>query len=81
MDIYKHYHISSSHIFMKEDAKKYAELLEIIIELYKNNKINLEQKIKLKKLTVCKSPKILNIYNYYNNDNERFIEELKQIVQ
>lgn len=81
MDIYKHYHISSSHIFMKEDAKKYAELLEIIIELYKNNKINLEQKIKLKKLTVCKSPKILNIYNYYNNDDERFIEELKQIVQ
>ena len=45
----------------------------------KNNK--LEQKIKLKKLTVCKSPKILNIYNYYNNDNERFLNELKQIVQ
>jgi hypothetical protein len=81
LDIYKQLHISSSHLFMKEDAKKYAELLEIIIELYKNKKISLEQKIKLKKLTVCKSPKILNIYNYFNNDNEKFIKELKQIIQ
>ena len=81
LDIYKQFHISSSHLFMKEDAKKYAELLEIIIELYKNKKISLQQKIKLKKLTVCKSPKILNIYNYFNNDNEKFIKELKQLIQ
>jgi predicted HTH domain antitoxin len=81
LDIYKQLHISSSHLFMKEDAKKYAELLEIIIELYKNKKISLEQKIKLKKLTVCRSPKILNIYNYFNYDNEKFIKELKQIIQ
>lgn len=76
----KKLHISSEHLFMKENAKKYAELLEIIYGLYKNNKINLEEKIKIKKLIICKSPKILNIYENFNNDNDKFINELKRII-
>ena len=76
----KKLHISSEHLFMKENAKKYAELLEIIYGLYKNHQINLEEKIKIKKLIICKSPKILNIYENFNNDNDKFINELKRII-
>ena len=78
---YKKLHVSSGHLNIKEESKFYAELLEIIIELYKKNKINYEQKLKLKKLIICKSPKILNVYKYYINDNENFIKKLKEILQ
>ena len=78
---YQKLHVSSSHLFIKEESKFYAELLEIIIELYKKNKISFEQKLKLKKLVICKSPKILNIYKYFSNDNENFIKKLKEIIQ
>ena len=78
---YQKLHVSSGHLFIKEESKFYAELLEIIIELYKNNKISFEQKLKLKKLIICKSPKILNIYKYFSNDNENFIKKLKAIIQ
>ena len=78
---YEKLHVSSGHLFIKEESKFYAELLEIIIELYKKNKISFEQKLKLKKLIICKSPKILNIYKYFSNDNENFIKKLKEIIQ
>ena len=35
---------------MKEESNMYADLLEIISEFYKNDKITVEQKIKFKKL-------------------------------
>lgn len=79
-DLFKKLHISSEHLFVKENAKKYAELLEIIYGLYKNNQINLEEKIKIKKLIICKSPKILNIYENFNDDNDKFINEIKRII-
>lgn len=78
---YKKLHVSSGHLFIKEESKFYAELLEIIIELYKKNIITFEQKLKLKKLIICKSPKILHIYKYFSNDNENFIKKLKTIIQ
>ena len=78
---YKKMHVSSGHLFIKEESKFYVELLEVIIELYKKNKISFEQKLKLKKLIICKSPKILNIYKYFSNDNENFIKKLKEIIQ
>ena len=80
-DVYKKMHVSSGHLFMKEESKIYAELLEIIIELYRKQIITIEQKLKLKKLIICKSPKILNVYYLYNHDNEKLIKELKDIIQ
>ena len=80
-DLYQKMHVSSGHLFMKDDSKMYTELLEIIIELYKGKKINEDQKLKLKKLIICKSPKILNVYKFFNHDNEKFIKELKEIIE
>ena len=80
MASYKKLHVSSGHLFMKEESKRYAELFEIIIELYKNQQINLEEKLKLKKLIICKSPKILNIYKFYHHEDENFVIKLKEII-
>ena len=44
----------SEKIIVNEDSKMYADLLEIIFELYKNKKISYEQKVKLKKLSIKK---------------------------
>ena len=77
---YKKLHVSSGHLFMKEESKMYTELLELIIELYNLNKINFEQKLKLKKLIICKSPKILNVYKSFNKDDEMFIQKLKELI-
>ena len=66
---------------INEDSKMYADLLEIIFELYKNKKITYEQKVKLKKLIIKKCPKILNVYkSFQNKDNEKLIDGLKQLV-
>ena len=71
----------SEKIILNEDSKMYADLLEIIYELYKNEKITYEQKVKLKKLIIKKCPKILNVYKIYQNiDNEKLIEGLKELV-
>ena len=72
--------VISGHLFIKEESKFYVELLEIITGLYKKNIISFEQKLKLKKLIICKSPKLLNIYKYFSNDNENFIKKLKAII-
>ena len=77
---YKKLHASSGHLFMKEESKMYTELLELIIELYNFNKINFEQKLKLKKLIICKSPKILNVYKSFNKDDEIFVQKLKELI-
>ena len=71
----------SEKIIVNEDSKMYADLLEIIFELYKNKKISYEQKVKLKKLIIKKCPKILNVYKKFKNvDNEKLIEGLKELV-
>ena len=71
----------SEKMVIKEDSKMYADLLEIIFELYKNKKITYEQKVKLKKLIIKKCPKILNVYKSFQNiDNEKLIEGLKELV-
>ena len=71
----------SEKLILNEDSKMYADLLEIIYELYKNEKITYEQKVKLKKLIIKRCPKILNVYKSYQNiDNEKLIEELKELV-
>lgn len=72
---------SSGHLFISSESKMYADLLEIIIELYKSKKINLEQKLKLKKLIISKNPQILNVYKYFDVDNEKFVKQLKKIIQ
>ena len=77
---YKKLHVSSGHLFMKEESKMYTELLELIIELYNLNKINFEQKLKFKKLIICKSPKILNVYKSFNKDDEIFVQKLKELI-
>ena len=77
---YKKLHVSSGHLFMKEESKMYTELLELIIELYNLNKINFEQKLKLKKLIICKSPKILKVYKSFNKDDEMFVQNLKELI-
>ena len=80
-EIYKDIYKSSGHLFLREESKKYAELLEIIIELYKNDKISLEQKLKLKRLVISKSSKILKVYNHhFNCDKETFLFELKKLI-
>ena len=72
---------SSEKVLMNEDSKMYADLLEIIYELYQNEKITYEQKVKLKKLIIMKCPKILNVYkNFQNVDNEKLAEQLKELV-
>ena len=71
----------SEKMIINEDSKMYADLLEIIFELYKNKKITYEQKVKLKKLIIKKCPKILNVYKSFKNiDNEKLIEGLKELV-
>jgi len=72
---------SSGHLFISNESKMYADLFEIIIELYKCKKITLEQKLKLKKLIICKNPQILNVHKYFDVDNEKFVKELKKIIQ
>jgi chromatin segregation and condensation protein Rec8/ScpA/Scc1 (kleisin family) len=72
---------SSRHLFISNESKMYADLFEIIIELYKSKKISLEQKLKLKKLIICKNPQILSVYKYFDVDNEKFIKQLKKIIQ
>jgi hypothetical protein len=72
---------SSGHLFISNESKMYTDLFEIIIELYKSKKISLEQKLKLKKLIICKNPQILNVYKYFNVDNEKFVKQLKKIIQ
>ena len=84
-DLDKNFHTNdkdySEKIILNEDSKMYADLLEIIYELYKNEKITYEQKVKLKKLIIKKCPKILNVYKIYQNiDNEKLIEGLKELV-
>lgn len=79
-EIYKNLYQSTGHLFIKEESKKYADLLEVIIELYKNDKISLEQKLKLKKMVISKSSNILKIYNLFNHDNEKFLIELKKLI-
>ncbi len=78
---FKKLHFSSGHLFMKEELKIYTELLELITELYNENKINSEQKLKLKKLIIIKSPKILSVYKLFNQNDEIFIQKLKELVQ
>ena len=73
--------LSSGHLFISNESKMYADLFEIIIELYKSKKISLEQKLKLKKLIICKNPQILSVYKYFNVDNEKFVKQLKKIIQ
>jgi hypothetical protein len=73
--------LSSGHLFISNESKMYADLFEIIIELYKSKKISLEQKLKLKKLIICKNPQILSVYKYFNVDNEKFIKQLKKVIQ
>ena len=71
----------SEKIVINEDSKMYADLLEIIFELYKNKKITYEQKVKLKKLIIKKCPKILNVYKSFKDvDNAKLIEGLKELV-
>ena len=72
---------SSGHLFISNESKMYADLFEIIIELYKSKKISLEQKLKLKKLIICKNPQILSVYKFFNVDNEKFIKQLKKVIQ
>jgi hypothetical protein len=72
---------SSGHLFISNESKMYTDLFEIIIELYKSKKISLEQKLKLKKLIICKNPQILNVYKYFNVNNEKFVKQLKKIIQ
>ena len=72
---------SSRHLFISNESKMYADLFEIIIELYKSKKISLEQKLKLKKLIICKNPQILSVYKYFDVDNEKFVKQLKKIIQ
>ena len=72
---------SSGHLFISNESKMYADLFEIIIELYKCKKITLEQKLKLKKLIISKNPQILNVHKYFDVDNEKFVKELKKIIQ
>ena len=72
---------SSGHLFISNESKMYTDLFEIIIELYKNKKISLEQKLKLKKLIICKNPQILSVYKFFNVDNEKFIKQLKKVIQ
>ena len=79
-ETYDNLYQSTGHLFIKEESKKYADLLEIIIELYKNDKISLEQKLKLKKMVISKSSNILKIYNLFNHDNEKFLFELKKLI-
>ena len=43
---------SCGHLFISNESKMYADLFEVIIELYKSKKISLEQKLKLKKLII-----------------------------
>jgi hypothetical protein len=72
---------SSEKIVINEDSKMYADLLEIIYELYKNKKINYEQKVKLKKLIIQKCPKILHVYKCFQNvDSEKLINGLKELI-
>jgi hypothetical protein len=71
----------SEKIVINEDSKMYADLLEIIYELYKNKKINYEQKVKLKKLIIQKCPKILHVYKCFQNvDSEKLINGLKELI-
>ena len=72
---------SSGHLFISNESKMYTDLFEIIIELYKSKKISLEQKLKLKKLIICKNPQILSVYKFFNVDNEKFIKQLKKVIQ
>jgi len=74
-------HENSEKLVMSEDSKMYADLLEIIYELYKNGKISFEQKVNLKKLIIIKCPKILNVYEKFQNvDREKLTEKLKELV-
>ena len=71
----------SEKIVINDDSKMYADLLEIIFELYKNKKISYEQKVKLKKLIIKKCPKILNVYKSFKDvDNAKLIKGLKELV-
>ena len=59
----------------------YKVLLKNINELYKKNKINSTEKIKLKQLIINKSPKCEKLY--YSNVNKSktfFIKELKNVI-
>lgn len=80
-ELYKKLHVSSGHLYMKEESNMYADLLEIISEFYKNEKITVEQKIKFKKLIICKSPKILNVYKFFRHNKEEFLNELTKLIQ
>ena len=72
---------SSEKLIVNEDSKMYADLLEIIYELYQKDKITSEQKLKLKKLIIIKCPKILSVYKKFQNlDSEKLTEELKELV-
>lgn len=75
------FHESSGKLIANEDSKMYADLLEIIFELYKKGKISYEQKVELKKLIIKKCPKILNVYKTFQNiDNEKLVNELKGLI-
>ena len=62
-------------------SSMYTALLKNINKLYKKNKINSTEKIKLKQLIINKSPKCEQLYySYVNNSKTFFIKELKKII-
>ena len=72
---------SYSNIKSCQEKEIIKNLLIFINDLFKQEKINIEEKLKLKQLIIVKSKKLEKIYDkYYKKDENELIKELKFLI-
>ena len=72
---------SYSNIKSCQEKEIIKNLLIFINDLFKHEKINVEEKLKLKQLIIVKSKKLEKIYDkYYKKDENELIKELKFLI-
>lgn len=78
---FKKHNLSSTKLKITRE-KMYKDLLILINNLFKTEIINFEEKIHLKQLIIIKSENFDNIYaNYYPNNKETLIAEMKKLIK
>ena len=76
-----HQTFSSMNLKNSMEKNMVKHFLGFLNNIFKNGKINSQEKLKLKKLIISKSEKIEKIYNIdYKDDINRLINELKKLI-
>ena len=73
---------SSTYLKSSQEKRMLKDLLVYVNDIFRKEIINCEEKLKLKQLIISKSEKLESIYqNYYENNKNKFIKELKYLLR